>query len=332
MLAGLALLGVLLTEGCSDKGNQPASAQAGGKLDVVATIFPIASAVEEIGGDDVHVHTLLPAGRSPHEFTLKPSQAAMLGQARILVIVGLGIDSWAAKAVESAGGRNLRVVMLGEDPEFMAQGHLAPVGEHPEHTQPATQQTPPGPGDMDLAAEGHEHEHGHGGADPHVWLDPVFMQVFAQRIEQELSQADPAHAQGYRDRAGRFIQQLRQLDAQYRQGLSSLPNKYLVTYHNAFGYIARRYGLEQVSLYDVQAGGFGSARLDAVTDFIRLHDVQVLFVEPQFPADKLQGIAQRSHLRLAVLDDLGSPDRPGYTSYLELMRTNLQTLMENLKD
>jgi zinc transport system substrate-binding protein len=158
------------------------------------------------------------------------------------------------------------------------------------------------------------------------------MQHFARRIAQELGQADPSHAQDFQRRAQEFIAQLQELDGQYRRRLADLSSRYIVTYHSAFGYLARRYGLEPISVYGIQGDGLGSSRIESVTDFIRRHNVKVLFTEPQYPPEKLQDLARRMGLRLAALDDLGSPDRPGYTSYLEMMRTNLDTLERNLKD
>lgn len=347
----VALAGLLLA-GCSDR--QPTRPADQGKLNVVATIFPLASVAQAIGGEHVVVHTLLATGQSPHEFTLKPSQAQVLGDSRLMLMVGLGVDAWAGRAAEAGGAARLRVVRVGEDPALLAMigapATLPAVDDHDAHhdahdaaatQQQATDEHHAADGSEYAADEDEHHEDAdeglaphpqHDGIDPHVWLDPVLMQQIARQILAELVALDPSHAADYGHNAEAFIAQLRELDRQYRTELSGVASRYVVTYHSAFGYVARRYGLELVSIYDIQGAGLGAGRIEAVSDFIRTRGVKVLFTEPAYPSDKLASLARQMNLRLAVLDDLGSPDRPGYTSYLEMMRSNLRTLADNLKD
>lgn len=301
----ILLCGALLSvaAGCADE--QADAPDRRSKVRVVASIFPIADVVRQIGGDRVEVACMLAGGMSPHDFQPSPQHAEQLAEAQLVVVVGLGVDAWAAPAAEAAA-RHARLLTLTEET----------ANDHEEaHDAPA-----------------HEHAHHHGGRDPHVWLDPVIMQEFVRRIADELSQIDPSHASAYTARRDAYIVQLCELDALYRQMLADVPRKQFVTFHTAFTYIAERYGLEQRSLHTADARGFGPQHLEQVAQFVREHEIRAIFAEPQFPPDKLQALAEATGASVGVLDPLGRAGQAGYDSYLAMMRSNLDTLAAALKD
>lgn len=292
--------------------NKQAPTVPEGKLRVVATIFPLADVTRQIAGDDAIVDCLLGPGESPHEYQQRPEHFETLVRANLVVRVGLGIDDWAARALAGKGGS---VLVVGEALPLAASGPATTSPAHDAHDE----------------HDGHEH-HAHGDGDPHIWLDPVFMQDCARHIAEALCQADPAHAAGYRSRLDGLIEQLRQLDADYARALQNLSGRKFVTFHAAFTYIAQRYGLEQMSLHTADAGGFGPEQVEKVADFVQRHNVRAIFVEPQFPSERLGAIARRSGVTVGRLDPLGNPGTVGYDSYLAMMRSNLQALVAGLKE
>lgn len=303
----------LLLPGCRDHGVPPPAEG----LTVVATIFPLADAAARIAGSDANVVCLVGPGRSPHDFSLKPIQVQAIANAHLVLMVGGGLDDWALRAGESARGRGAKVLQLCQLPE------ISRTADDRHHD------------DGDIHQEGtfdHDHAHAHGGADPHVWLDPVFMQQFARQISAVLGELDPPNSGQYQQRAQRFVEQLEELDRDYRSGLAGVDRRCVLTYHRAFTYIAWRYGLQIASVYELTGGGLGARQLEEVVDFVRRNDVKVVFTEPQFPADKLQVLAERTGVRVEMLDPLGNPDQAGYDSYVAMMRSNLSALVAALKE
>jgi len=294
-----------LLAGCADRPRRP---DGSGKVRVVASIFPLADLAGRIGGPDAQVACLLAPGQTPHDFRPGAAQAERCADADLVVLVGLGVDAWAADAARASRGRAV-VLRVGE---------RAGLG-----------------GVATARAENGDHAHAHdpgGLVDPHVWLDPVFMQSFACAIADALIAARPAARGRFVRRRDACLADLKALDAEYRTTLAGAKGKHFVTFHPAFTYVAKRYGLVQMSLHTADAAGFGPEHMEKVADFVRRHRVRAIFAEPQFPPDKLRALARATGAAVGQLDPLGNPDRPGYDSYLAMMRSNLAALASALRD
>ena len=290
-----------------------------GPFQVAASIFPLADAARVVGGENVTVTTLLPAGRSPHGYQLKPRQVEAVASARLLLVVGLGMDEWAEQAARVGGGR-LEVLRMAD---VVGAEPLAPAPEAP----PAAGGTAPR-GHPPGAAE---HKHHHTGPDPHFWLDPVLMRRFVKALGGKLARLDPENAARYRRRQKAYEEQLERLHEDYSRTLAAARRREFVSFHSAFTYTAARYGLEQMAVLEAGRGEISARHLEEVIEFIRRKRVKVVFAEPQFPADKLLVIRRETGAAVGVLDPLGNPEEPGRDSYLALMRTNLAVLAEALE-
>lgn len=299
--------------GCSRDRSSPRDSQ--GKVRVVATIFPLADVVRQIGGPLVDVHCLLGPGQTPHGFTLKTSQMEQLARAQLVVTIGMGVDQWASAAVRHTAGRRAAVLELCSPEKFRRL--LERHGQGREGHE----------GGDDRGGRGHHHA-----GDPHVWLDPVFMQVFVAEIARELARIDPPHAGEYSRRADAYAARLRKLDEEYRTVLGAVRHRAIVTFHPAFTYVAGRYGLTARSIRTADAKGFGARHIEDVTAFVRAHGVRAIFTEPQFPPEKLRMLAKRTGARVGRLDPLGNPNVEGYDSYLAMMRSNLGALKRALSE
>jgi zinc transport system substrate-binding protein len=156
--------------------------------------------------------------------------------------------------------------------------------------------------------------------DPHVWLDPVLYAHIVERIGRAL------HA---KDRADALVADLRKLDRDYRNGLAHCARRELVTSHEAFGYLARRYGLEQIGITGVSPEAEPTARdLERVVSVVLRTHATTVFFEPLVSPRLARTVARESGARTAVLDPIESSNGP---SYLELMRRNLRTLRQALR-
>ncbi|MFC7588579.1 metal ABC transporter substrate-binding protein [Nonomuraea antimicrobica] len=173
-----------------------------------------------------------------------------------------------------------------------------------------------------------EEEHAHEVSyDPHIWLDPSRLATVATKLGERLAAADPAHAQGYRDRAARTAAALGALDQEFAQGLSACRTKTLVTAHEAFGYLADRYRLKQVGITLDPETEPSPTRLSEVAKLARAEGVTTIFTESLVSPKVAEVLASQVGAKTAVLDPLESKPSGDYVS---AMRDNLKTLQTAL--
>jgi len=170
--------------------------------------------------------------------------------------------------------------------------------------------------------------------DPHVWLDPVLMSSIVDQVVDAMARADTGSADGYHSRGAAFKKELSDLDSRYRDGLSSCARREIVTSHEAFGWLARRYGLTQegvLGLSPEQEPDPG--RLAALVDFVKQHGVTVVFTESLVSPKVAETLAREAGVRTEVLDPLEglSDDQVrGGDNYVSVMDENLRKLREAL--
>ena len=161
--------------------------------------------------------------------------------------------------------------------------------------------------------------------DPHVWLDPLRYARIVTRIGAALG--EPAAAE-------RLVARLRRLDREYRRGLSHCARHELVTSHEAFGYLADRYGLEQIAITGLSPEAEPDpGRLQHVVDLIRARGVTTIFFEPLVSPRIADTIARETGAKTAVLDPiegLTDGELAHGDDYFSLMRRNLAALRDGL--
>jgi len=273
------------------------------KLKVVTSFLPVQSHTLAITGDHADVKQLLAKDTGPHDFQLTPADVKKLSDADLLIINGVGIEEWLGELIKKSGNKNLVVVdtskgiKLVESPEEIEIGH------------------------------DHSHAHAHGdGANPHIWLDPVIAIKQAANIVAALQKADPANASAYAQNGKVYEAKLSALDSDYRSTLAPLPNKNLVTFHDAFPYLAARYKLNYVgAISEFPEKDPTPKQLAALVDKIRSLKVGVLFAENGYAPGLLKKIAGETGAKVSELDTLevgqGTP-----TAYLDRMGANLESL------
>lgn len=165
--------------------------------------------------------------------------------------------------------------------------------------------------------------------DPHIWLDPVAMVSLTGRVQELLSGIDPESEEGYEDRARELVQELQALDDRFQRGLTRCARRQIVTSHAAFGYLADRYHLEQISVGGIDPEQEQSPqRLAEVTQLVRELGVTTIFFERLIPPDVAETIAAETGAETAQLDPLESPPATG--DYISAMNDNLEALRSAL--
>lgn len=176
------------------------------------------------------------------------------------------------------------------------------------------------------ALDGGDHHHDHGEHNPHLWLDPVLAIQQVETLRDALIAADPEGSGIYQENAASYIGKLRVLDADFQNTLGPLPSKKLVTFHDAFPYLSKRYGLETIGyLSRFPERDPAPAELAALIEGIRKHQVAVLFAEAGYEPALLQRVAADTGAKVSTLDTLEVGEL-GPDAYLNGMRKNLEAL------
>lgn len=269
---------------------------------VMTTIFPLYDFAKAIGGEHVQVISLLPPGADAHDWEPKSQDMVHISKAGLLIYQGAGFESWMQEVLDGIDTNSITIVEASEGIEL-------------------------------IPAE--EDGHGHGGYDPHTWLSPRSALIMAENIYKGLKEADPAHAQAYEANFSALSAELEALHLEYLQQLSNITKRDIVVSHQAFGYLARDYGLEQWPLTGLSAEGEPTAQdLKAISEIVQERGVTHIFTE-QFASDRLaKALAEDlgiETLPLHPLEGLSKEEAEAGESYVSLMRRNLEHLVTALK-
>ena len=173
------------------------------------------------------------------------------------------------------------------------------------------------------------------GLDPHVWLDPTLLARVADAIAEALTDVDDAGAREYRANAQRYAGELEALDAEMAEGLADCDSRLLVTAHDAFRWLARRYDLEPVGIAGISPDAEPDPRgLAELADLAEEMGVTTVFTETLVSPEIAETVAREAGgLRTAVLDPfegLTDERRDAGADYSSVMRENLAALREGL--
>jgi zinc transport system substrate-binding protein len=242
-----------------------------GRLQVFVTVAPLAWLVGQVGGEQVAVHSLVKPGQDPHGFEPGPRQIGALQQADAYLSLGLPFErAWLPRVM--AQNPSLRLVRLG-----------------------------------DVEAEdGHDHHHDghdHGGEDPHVWTDPRQMQAISVQVRELLSELAPEKAVVFASRQRALSASLEGLDLALARRFGAMSEKVFLVHHPAWGHLAERYGLTQLSI-EQDGKEPGPRALAALADEVKRHGITTLFVEPQASDQLSHGLADSLGLAVVQLDPL----------------------------
>lgn len=278
---------------------------------VVTSFLPVYSWTANIAGDLAEVENLLGAGSDPHAYSFSRSDVNKLSNADVVIIHGLGLEDWLPVFRRSTVVPAGKVVSVTDG----LQQQLL-YGEHSHHHHH-------GPG----AA----HNHGGESANEHTWLDPQLAAHAVTNILLALQGIDPANAAGYASNAFAYVRRLQVLDNDIRQMLAGVTNRAIVTYHDAFPYFAKRYGLEIAGIVEKTPSVSPTPKhLTQLGKVIRARNIPVIFVPPGGRSTLTARLARDLKVQLAELDTLES-GLLSASAYEERMRKNAAVLKAHLK-
>ncbi len=314
--AAAVTLGIVTLSACGGT-SDAADKGSDGKLDVVASFYPMQYLAEQIGGGHVAVNTLTKPGVEPHDLELKPRQIGELGEADVVLYLK-GIQPAVDDAIAQAGVKNTvdAATLTKLEAHGTAVGHEGHDHAEGEH-----------------AEEEAGHDHGsEAGADPHIWLDPVKYAEVAKGVGTALEKADPANAADYKKNTDALVKKLGDLNTDFANGLKNSTTKTFITTHAAFGYLAERYGLDQEGISGIDPESEPSpARIKELQDVARKDKVTTVFFETLASDKTAKTLAGDTGLKTDVLDPLeGITDTSKGDDYIEVMRSNLAALQKAL--
>lgn len=309
------VLGLFALAACKAGSNQSSNTGVETRtLHVVATTTIIGDVVSQIGGDAIQLTVLLPVGTDPHTFDPTPRDLSTLSDSDIVFANGAGLESFLDRFIASAGetGSTSKAKMV-----FLSQGiNLRQFQAQSSQSTIASDEQ---------------------GIDPHIWFDPSNVKIWAQNIQQTLTDLDPAHAKYYIANANAYSAQLDDLDNWITEQVSQVPesNRKIVSDHQVFGYFADRYGFENAGavIPSFSSASQPSAKeVAALEDTIKNLNVPAIFV----------GVTANPTLAESVAADIGVKVIPIYTgslsepggsadSYLAFMHTDIAAMVNALK-
>jgi len=295
-LVALAAASALVLTACGSSDDTASESDGSGPLDVVAAFYPLELMVEEVGGDRVSVSNLAKPGAEPHDLELTPSDVARVSDADLVVYLE-GFQP----AVDDA------VASEAPDTSWNAGEYASldltytPIEEGEEATDEA------------------------GAVDPHFWLDPTRYADVATALAAGLSDLDPDGAATYEANAQAFVDDLETLDAEWTAGVEVCSNRNLVTSHNAFGYLAQRYDLQQRGITGLTPEDEPTPQaLADIAEFVTANEVKTIYFETLVSPAIAETLAAETGAKTAVLDPVeGLSEESEGSDYFEIMRANL---------
>ena len=322
----LAVLLAVSLAGCAARREQDS-----GKLQVVCSLFPYYDFARQIGGDDVEVTLLVPAGKETHSFEPTPLDVITLSHADVFLYNGGESEQWVDKIL-SAAGENIRVTealmpqvaLLAEE---MAEG-MEGSDDHSGH-------------DHDDHDHDHDHDaHGHQDEeiayDEHVWTSPVLAKSLCEAVCDALCRADPVRQENYRTRLADYLEELTALDEAFRDTVAAGSRRLLV-FGDRFPllYFCREYGLDYRAAFHGCASDTepSLATLKYLIDQVAREQLPVVYTIELSSQKVAQAIAETTGARVLTFQScqtVSRQDLDNGATYLSLMWQNVAALKEGL--
>ncbi len=276
---------------------------------VIATIFPLYDMAKGVAGNQADITLLIPPGANPHSWEPRPSDMVKIQKADLILMVGAGLEPWADKLWHNnrrSGGPLILQAAAGM--------HL-----------------------IVAASDHHDYEHNgtHYRPDPHIWMDFSWDKIVVSRICKALVRINPHEAEVYKKGAREYMARLDQLITAYKNGLSRCRCRDLVVGgHGAFHYLARSFGLKQISLYGISPDARPTPRKMAeVVDLIKNNGIKTIFFEETVSDRLAKVLARETGTKILTLTPGASLTRKQIrkgVSFLDLMYENLDHLQKGL--
>lgn len=307
------------------------------KGDVVVSIKPIHSLVSAVMQGVGEPTLIVKGAASEHGYSLKPSDANALENAKVIFWVGPEMETYLTKPLSSLSSKanvvqlekvkGLELLPAREGGNFEAHDHGG-HGHDDDHDDDAHKHEEGHDHKHDHKEEAHEHHHD----DMHIWLDPQNAKLMLVPIAEALSNADPVHAKQYQDNATAYADKLDALQKEVTAELAPVRNKPYIVFHDAYQYFDRRFDLAAAGSITVNPEKApGAARIREIQTKVQSLGATCVFSEPQFESRLVRTVLEGTKAKTGVLDPLGADLKDGPELYPQLIRNLATSLVTCLK-
>ncbi|MEA3199221.1 MAG: zinc transport system substrate-binding protein [Thermoplasmata archaeon] len=295
------LLSALLLPALAGCANPPGSSASSKSPDVMATFYPVQFLTQRVAGPDLTVGSVVKPGTEPHDYEATAADIVNINDAKALVIMGAGFESWLKTAQSQAPNTKLIVSTEG-------------IKTHANPNEAEARNLP---------------------ADPHTWMSPVLAQQMVRNIQNGLAGVWPDKAATFKANADQLVADLQELDREYRLTLAHCAVPFAVTNHAAFGYMAEAYNFTQVPVSGLDPEAEPDAQTVAhVVDEAKAHNVTVIFFEDNVSPKVAQTIADQVGASTRVLSPIEivpeGRQKQG-ADYFTVMREDMNALHDGMK-
>ncbi|MDD7765924.1 MULTISPECIES: metal ABC transporter substrate-binding protein [Anaerococcus] len=357
ILAMILVFGIFVT-GCaknneksninSNNSNQTSKSENKDKETIYASFYPIYNLTKQIAGDKFNVKSFTNLNTEVHDFEPSAKDMADLSKAKVLFLNGAGLESWQEKIAESS---KVEIVDTSKGINLIENTH-EDEKEHDKKREDRPKSCCDAPHyhesldedekeDEDIEKDEHEHEdeeehhHHHGTYDPHVWLSPKNGIIQAKNIAEKLSEIDPENKDYYEKNFEKIKKELEEIDKEYEKKLENKENKKFLVDHEAFSYLARDYGLEQIPLTSITSTNEADAKtMKNAIDFVKKEKISAIFYEKGGSDKNVKTLADELSLDAKAINTIeyaSDDDLKNEKTYQELIRENFEIMESSLK-
>jgi zinc transport system substrate-binding protein len=275
---------------------------------VLVTVKPVHSLVAGVMAGIGDPALLLPAGATPHSYSLRPSDARKLARADLVIRIGPVLEGFLDRPLANIA-RRARVITLMRDAKMRLIRHPAQDGPDTHRDNAQLE------------------------ADPHIWLDPENSRRIVRRVAQALTRLDPDNRARYAANSEQLLARIGRLDRALSTTLAPIRETPYIVFHDGYRYFERYYRLNRVAAITVSPERApGARRLRRIRDVIRVAGVKCVFTEPQFSPALARALMRGTDARRGILDPLGVAVPPGPDAWFDIMRGLAASLRRCLTD
>ncbi|MBC5624685.1 zinc ABC transporter substrate-binding protein [Clostridium sp. NSJ-49] len=317
-ILSLLIITLVALMGCSSKNTE--SINDSNEITIVTSFYPIYISTLNIIKDVPNVKLINMTKAQTgclHDYQLSPEDLKTLSSADIFVVNGAGMEGFLDKVISNE--KDLDIVDSSEGIKL-----LTADGEEHSHDDENHNHD-----EEETHADDHDHED-----NPHVWVSISNNIKQVQNIADGLAKYDPDNADKYEANAKEYISKLEALKTEMHEVIDTLPNRNIITFHEAFPYFAEEFNLNIVGVVEVEPGTEPSPKqLEETIEIAKNNNVKALFTEPQYAAKAATTISNETGIPLYTLDPIvtGDSTSDAYDDYITKMEQNLETLKEALK-
>lgn len=303
----MSVLAIIMSLGlisCSNNIKKEEVNKYNDKIKVYATIFPVYDFAKNIGKDKIELNYIVPPSSEPHDYEISAKTIKDIQNADLLIKNGLGIDGFSDNIKSESDKLNILVASEGiEKITYKEEGH-----------------------DEDQIEEEHEH----GKYDPHVWIDINNAIKECENIKNEFIKIDSKNKGYYEENYNNYVKELKDLQEEYNANLKDIKNKTILVSHDAYGYLCKEYGINQISITGINPNQEPSmSKIAELTNYAKDNNIKYILFDGLVNPKVSQTIANEAKIDTEILyslDGITKDDFNNNEDYISLMERNLETL------